>query len=266
MNRRIGIEALAWAGAVLMPQAALAQDAEQEKHAFSANVAVVSQYVFRGLTQTNEEPALQGGIDCVHASGLYAGMWLSNVNWVADVIPDASVSLEADLYAGFRGSFGSSGITGDAGYLRYQYPGDYPPLPPGVLKPHTDEAYVALGWKWASLKYSHALSELFGVEDSEGSGYVDLAVTIPLPASFSLVLHAGQQSFEGTGTAALLAGTDNDGLFGYEDYRATLNYGFADGWTASATYTTTNAKDAGYLVGGRNLGDDQVVIGLLKTL
>jgi len=104
------------------------------------------------------------------------------------------------------------------------------------------------------------------VEDSEGSRYLDMTLTIPLPASLSLVLHAGQQTYDGASTAAQLAGTDNDSLFGYEDYRATLNYGFANGWTASATFTTTTAKDAGYLVRGSNLGDDQVVIALLKTL
>ena len=243
-----------------------ADEAATGSHAFSANVAVVSQYVFRGLTQTAEDPALQGGFDYSHASGAYAGTWLSNVNWVGDVFPDASASLEVDFYAGFRKSWESTGISGDIGYLRYQYPGSYPVLPVGTVKPHSDEAYLAAGWKWFSLKYSYSLGDLFGVEDSEGSGYLDLAVTIPLPASLSLVLHAGQQTYEGASTAARLAGTDNDALLGYEDYRATLNYAFADGWTASATFTTTNAKDAGYLVRGNNLGDDQVVIAILKTL
>jgi uncharacterized protein (TIGR02001 family) len=239
---------------------------DEATHTYSANIGVVSQYVFRGLTQTNERPALQGGFDYGHASGLYAGTWLSNVNWVADVIPEASASLEVDLYAGYRKSWESSGITGDVGYLRYQYPGSYPELPAGTVKPHSDEVYAAVGWKWFNLKYSYSVGDLFGVEDSEGSGYLDFTVTVPLPASLSLVLHAGQQAYEGASTAAALAGTDNDALFGYEDYRATLSYPFATGWTASATYTTTNAKDAGYLVRGHNLGDDQIVIALLKTL
>ncbi len=236
---------------------ARADDEIASSHAFSANVAVVSQYVFRGLTQTAEDPALQGGFDYSHESGVYAGTWLSNVNWVGDVIPEASASLEADFYLGYRRTWESTGITSDVGYLRYQYPGSYPVLPPGIVKPHSDEAYAAAGWKWFNLKYSYSLGDLFGVEDSEGSGYLDLTVTIPLPASLSLVLHAGQQTYEGS---------DNDALFGYEDYRATLNYAFANGWTASATVTTTTAKDAGYLVRGSNLGDDQVVIAFLKTL
>jgi uncharacterized protein (TIGR02001 family) len=251
--------------AAFIPAAHADDEAGGEPHAYSSNVAVVSQYVFRGLAQTNERPALQGGFDYSHASGAYLGTWFSNVNWVADVIPEASASLEADFYAGYRKSW-QNGIRGDVGYLRYQYPGSYPVLPLGTVKPHSDEAYAAVGWKWFNLKYSHSLGDLFGVEDGEGSGYVDLTMTIPLAASLSLVLHAGQQSYEGASAAARLAGTDNDALFGYEDYRATLNYAFADGWTASATVTTTTAKDAGYLVRGSNLGDDQLVIAILKSL
>lgn len=45
------------------------------------NIGVVSQYVFRGLAQTNSHPAIQGGIDYSHLNGFYAGSWLSNVSW-----------------------------------------------------------------------------------------------------------------------------------------------------------------------------------------
>ena len=266
MNRKLWIAAAGLVStAVVFAPTVHADEIGESPHAFSANIGVVSQYVFRGLTQTNERPALQGGFDYLHASGVYAGTWLSNVNWVSDVFPDASASLEADFYVGFRSTW-ASGITGDVGYLRYQYPGSYPVLPLGTVKPHSDEAYAAIGWKWFNLKYSRSLGNLFGVEDSEGSGYVDLTVTVPLLESLSLVLHAAQQTYAGASAAARLAGTDNDALFAYEDYRATLNYAFADGWTASATFTTTTARDAGYLVQGSNLGDDQIVIALLKTL
>jgi hypothetical protein len=54
-------------------------------------------------------------------------------------------------------------------------------------------------------------------------------------------------------------------LYSYEDYRATLNYGFGKGWTASLTFTTTNAEDAGYTVLGKNIGDDQAVVGISRT-
>ena len=66
---------------------------------------------------------------------------------------------------------------------------------------------------------------------------------MPLPKGFSVALHAGQQKFEGAG---------NDDLFGYEDYKAGVSYGFAGGWTAGVAYTHTNAKDASYTVLGKN--------------
>src|SRR5450759_2863878 len=53
-------------------------------HTFTGNVGLVSQYIFRGLTQTNGDPAIQGGADYSHASGFYAGTWLSNISWFTD--------------------------------------------------------------------------------------------------------------------------------------------------------------------------------------
>ena len=244
--------------------ATAAAAADESPHTLTANLGLYSQYVFRGLTQSREEPAIQGGADYSHASGFYAGTWLSNVSWFSDTNAGNSNSLEWDLYGGFRKSW-DNGFSGDVGYLRYEYPGSYPALPAGTVEPNTDEAYAAVGWKWVSLKYSYAFSNLFGVEDSEGSDYLDLTVTVPLNDRFTAALHAGQQNFKGASTYAQLQGTTNDALYSYEDYRATLNCGLGKGWTASLTYTTTTAKDAGYTVLGENIGDDQVVVGIART-
>jgi uncharacterized protein (TIGR02001 family) len=255
---------LRWGVAAAALALAGAAGAEDSPHTLTANVGLYSQYVFRGLAQGHEKPAIQGGADYSHASGFYAGTWLSNVSWFPDTNAGNSNSLEWDLYGGFRKSW-DNGFTGDVGYLRYEYPGSYPALPAGTVKPNTDEAYVAVGWKWASLKYSYAFSNLFGVEDSEGSDYLDLTVTVPLNDRFTAVAHAGQQKFKGASAYAVLQGTTNDDLYSYEDYRATINAGLGQGWTASLTYTTTTAKDAGYTVLGKNLGDDQVVVGIART-
>ena len=153
-----------------------------------------------------------------------------------------------------------SGFSGDIGYLRYEYPGSYPALPAGTVEPHTDEAYVAAGWKWVTLKYSYAFSDLFGVQDSEGSDYLDLTITVPLGEKFTVAAHAGQQKFRGASDAAIAAGTTNDALYSYEDYRAMLSYALGGGWSTSLTFTTTNAEDAGYTVLSKNIGDDQVVV------
>ena len=169
------------------------------------------------------------------------------------------------MYGGFRKSW-DNGFSGDVGYLRYEYPGSYPALPAGTVKPNTDEAYAAVGWKWASLKYSYAFSNLFGVEDSTGSDYLDLTVTVPLNDRFTAAAHAGTSVVQGREHLRPSSqGTTNDALYSYEDYRATVNCSLGKGWTDSLTYTTTNAKDAGYTVLGKNIGDDQVVVGIART-
>ena len=243
---------------------AFAVQADDSQHTVTANVGAYSQYVFRGLTQTNERPAIQGGADYAHSSGFYAGTWLSNVSWFSDTNAGNSNSLEWDLFTGFKKSW-DNGLTADVGYLRYQYPGSYPSLPAGTVEPHTDEAYVAFGWKWATLKYSYAFSDLFGVEDSKASNYLDLTVTVPLNDQFTIAAHAGRQSFTGASTAARQAGTTNDALYTYDDYRVTLTYTFAPGWSTLLTYTHTNARDIGYTVLGKNIGDDQLIVGMARS-
>ena len=71
---------------------------------FTANVGVVSDYLFRGISQTKGAPAIQGGFDYSHSSGLYAGTWLSSVSWYSDTVAGASKSVEFDVYGGYKGA------------------------------------------------------------------------------------------------------------------------------------------------------------------
>ncbi|QTC86497.1 TorF family putative porin [Brevundimonas pondensis] len=77
------------------------------------NIGVVSDYVFRGASQTDEEPALQGGVDVSFASGFYVGGWASMVDFGDDT--DA----EVDLYGGYRTELGGYGL--DLGVVSYLY-------------------------------------------------------------------------------------------------------------------------------------------------
>jgi len=81
----------------------------------SANAAITSNYIWRGVTQTSDQAAGQGGIDWGHGSGLYVGTWVSNVNF-----DNSDDGYEMDVYAGFGGEVGSLGY--DLGVLTYQYP------------------------------------------------------------------------------------------------------------------------------------------------
>ncbi|BAN69947.1 TorF family putative porin [endosymbiont of unidentified scaly snail isolate Monju] len=84
---------------------------------FSANVAITSDYMFRGVSQNDNDMAIQGGFDYSHESGIYVGVWGSNVD---DAVFNGS-SMELDTYIGWSGDLGPVSL--DVGALRYNYPG-----------------------------------------------------------------------------------------------------------------------------------------------
>lgn len=94
-------------GALLLSGAAAAE--------FSANIGATSNYVWRGVTQTDDQAAISGGLDYAHDSGFYAGTWASNVDF------DDDTNAEVDLYAGFGNEVNGFGY--DVGLLHYYYPG-----------------------------------------------------------------------------------------------------------------------------------------------
>lgn len=94
--------------AVLMPGVTLAQGK------LSGNIGVTSNYIWRGVTQTDDDAAVQGGIDYVHDSNLYLGAWTSSYG--------NGNGYELDLYGGYQGSIGE--IPFDVGIILYQYPVD----------------------------------------------------------------------------------------------------------------------------------------------
>ena len=106
-----------------------AADTPPSSFSFSGNVALTSDYVFRGMTQTDEESAIQGGFDVEHNSGLSAGIWGSNVKFLEDhtVDPHDRADHEIDLYIGFSNELDngfSYGITA----LYFMYPGAHKDL------------------------------------------------------------------------------------------------------------------------------------------
>ncbi len=106
---------------------------------FESNVALSSEYIWRGLPQTNGEPAISGGFDIAGDNGLYFGTWASNVEWGDDS------ALELDWYAGYSNEL-ESGITYDIGYLAYTYPGEE--------DLDFEEIYLGLSYSYFGLTYS----------------------------------------------------------------------------------------------------------------
>jgi len=238
---------------VAVPETAAAATAAAPVSAFtsSANIGLYSQYVFRGLTQTNDKPALQGGFDVSHESGLYAGVWGSNISWISDATPGASASLEADLYGGYK--FPISGdISGDVGFLHYAYPGSFPT---GYTSANTNELYLGLDAKWITLRYSYSLGDTFGSPGTRGTNYLDLAVSEELFYGINAAAHIGRQSYTGSNA-------DN---LSYTDWKLGVTRDFS-GYVVGAFYTDSNAKAAGYTVDGKNLGSSHFVVSVSRTL
>lgn len=229
---------------------AAAGNAEIPALHLSGNIGVASQYIFRGLTQTNGKPALQGGFDLNHDSGLYAGVWMSNVSWISDTNPAASASLEADLYAGWKPVL-TDWLTGDIGVLHYAYPGSYPD---GMTKPDTNELYLGLDAKWISLRYSYSLGNTFGAADTSGTSYTDLSLNHALFAGINGLAHIGRQRYTGASASTL----------SYTDWKLGLTRDFS-GYLIGLAYTGSNASDAGYTLKGKNIGRSQVVLSLNKS-
>jgi uncharacterized protein (TIGR02001 family) len=168
------------AGLLALPAApALAQ--ATPSYSLSGNLGITSNYIFRGITQTGGKPAVQGGFDFAHESGLYAGTWLSNVSWLEDFGAYTHSSLEWDFYAGFKRNIGDTDFYYDLSTIYYYYPGT---KNPGATSADTWEIAAALGWKFLGVKYSYALTNYFGAkpigQDTDGTWYLDFFANYPI--------------------------------------------------------------------------------------
>ena len=106
---------------------------------FESNVALSSDYIWRGMTQTAEEPAISGGFDIAGESGLYFGTWASNVEF------GDGAALELDWYAGYANEL-DNGFSYDIGYLAYTYPGED--------SLDFEEIYVGFGYSYFGYTFS----------------------------------------------------------------------------------------------------------------
>lgn len=233
---RKAILAVALAGSVVTPALAQTPSAPQSPHTLTGNVGLFSSYRFRGIDQTFGKPALQGGVDYSHSSGLYAGNWNSNVNEGAG-FPGAN--LEMDFYGGWKGSWGDWGL--DVGAIYYYYPGSdagpttaFSPtnnITGNVLSGKVDnkEIYIGGSWKWISLKYSHSIDDYFGVPGTKNSHYWDLSATYDLGGGWGVNGHVGHLKLKDF--------SNGD----YTDWKIGVTKDLA-GWLFGLAYIDTNAK------------------------
>lgn len=238
-------------GAMLAAFGAHADDAPAG--ALSGSLTVTSDYLFRGISQTDHRPAAQLGLEYDGTSGWYLGGWASNVSWLSDgstPTQPVSNSLEVDAYAGWRGQFNAD-WRWDAGLYLYAYPGSYPH---GYISPQTLEGYAWLGWKTLTLKYSRSFSNLFGVPGSHGSDYLELSWHQPLAPDWTLEAHVGRQQVARHAAAS------------YDDWKLGVTRTFGQGWSLALEWHDTDARRAVYTnVQGTYLGRATVLLSVAKT-
>lgn len=226
----------------------VAASAQEEASPLSFNVGVVSDYRYRGISQTRLKPALQGGLDYAAPMGFYVGTWASTIKWIKDVGGDSNV--EVDVYGGWKGEV-ASGLTLDVGVLTYIYPSN-----DLATDADTTELYGALTFGPATLKYSHAVTNTFGNPDSKNSYYLDLSAGFDVGGGVTLTPHVGYQKIKGPA----------DELATYTDYSIGVSKDFS-GFLLSATAIGTDADKSFYVspVGNKELGKATLVLGVKKT-
>ena len=265
----------------------------------TANVTVASNYIYRGLTQTNNKPAIQGGFDYAHESGFYVGNWNSSITWISDGYGGGgqgghavSAPVEMDFYAGYKKELIGEGFASDIGVLQYYYPTSGLPSSSSNASvtatptsrqssgttPNTTELYVAQNFTFGPVtgfgKFSYAVTTLFGLQQSSGAYYPDLTANYDT-GMFGVTLnaHVGYQYVPNNiVTTSAVAGAGNGGTWNasYADWKLGLTKDFGGGLSGSAYYTGTSAQKVGntYVYStpnGGNQGRGNAVVALTKT-
>jgi uncharacterized protein (TIGR02001 family) len=222
--------------------------APEPDYTLSFNAGVVTDYRYRGISQTRLKPAVQGGLDFAHKSGFYLGVWGSTIKWIEDS-GSTDGNVELDLYGGYKGEL-AKGLAYDVGVLRYEYVGNKLGNVSGYANANTTEVYGALTAGVFTAKYSRSLTNLFGNINSKGSQYLDVSATFDMGDGWTLTPHAGRQLVK------------NNAAYHYTDYSLTVAKDLGKGLTASLMAVDTNAKTGSYTWGGKYVGKSGVVAGV----
>ena len=222
----------------------------------SANVGLASDYMFRGVSQTDNQMALQGGFDWAHASGFYVGTWASNVDSTLFGGRDRDPQLEVDLYGGYAGEIGA--FSYDLGVLGYFYPGADGPENDDF---QTVELYVGGGYALTDALSFNA--KLFYADELNFSGvsedglYLTVGADYALSENFALSAAVGMSSGDAFETLGGPGGPDS-----YMDYSVGVTTSFA-GADFSLTYVDSD-DDAEDLFGD-SITDGRAVLTMSKS-
>ena len=216
----------------------------------TGNMTVTSDYRFRGVSQTQNASAIQGGVDYSNASGLYIGNWNSSVS---SQLYTNGAGMESDLYAGIKKQVAKD-VTLDVGSMNYFYPRATNGTSTNF---DTNELYAGVSYKdLVTTKYSQSMSNYFGTANSKNSKYIQADVTLPITGKLVAVAHAGRTNVH------------NSASLNYTDYNAGVVYDL-QGWAVAAKYYTNTSKASGFesanTVNSQKLYKDLVVLSVSKS-
>ena len=192
------------------------------------NIAVTNHYVWRGMSQSDEQPSVSGGFD-FSAGNFYAGTWAANVEFDDGDATTSDTGYELDFYGGFAGET-EGGISYDVGYIYYMYPS----------YDHADfsEVYFSLGFMGASATYYYLVDSDFG-QDEGDANYLSLDYEFPSIGDYTFALHYGLYDIDGQEDDQIdyslsvskgdftLSLLDTDDIAGEEDMDVVLSYGIS---------------------------------------
>lgn len=229
--------------------------AVEDTSGLSAYVTGTSEYLFRGLKQTQGDPAAQGGVDYDFGNGFYVGAWASYIKWTDEGNYMNNNDVETNLFAGYADKIGDTGFGYDVGILQYYYPGT---VKNGVARSDATEAYIGLdkdlGSTNLAVKYSQVLSDdAWGIADAKDSQYWEANWTVPLSAQWTATAHVGRSEF------------DNNSALDYTDWKLGAEYAMNDNLTLGAGWSDTNASRTQWTVNGEDQGEGQALAWITWT-
>jgi uncharacterized protein (TIGR02001 family) len=217
----------------------------------TGNLGLTSDYRFRGISQSQNAPAVQGGVDYAHSSGFYVGNWNSSVS--SQLYTNGS-GVESDLYAGWKKDI-YKGLTLDVGSYNYFYP--RAKVAGTGSNFDTYEGYVGLGYGPVAVKYNRTLGNgYFGTANAKGTQYYQADLALPLVSKVSLLAHVGHTNVA------------NQSNGDYTDYNVGLGYDL-EGWNLAAKYYTNTGTNSAFqaanTVNGQKLYKNAAVVSVSKA-
>jgi len=210
----------------ILAASAVASSVAMAESNWSANIGVTSNYMWRGVTQTTDQAAIQGGIDYENPNGFYAGTWASNVSWTDPV------GYEIDLYAGYGFDWGKTNW--DVGYIYYAYPLTENDSTALTSSADFGEVYLNFGWEWLGLGVAYT-TNVGGKDPATGTDFEDGNLYYYVSGEWELA--------SGIGLGAVI------GSYSFKNADP-LDYEYAELYLTKSDFTfsisQTNADDVAY--------------------